>query len=81
MNPSPDYPICYVSFSGPKGKDYAYLCGGLHPKVGDYLVVPVGQDYNLKIVVCTGLSPDDPKANKQIFGIIQLQPETPEGKL
>jgi hypothetical protein len=73
--------VCYVSFTGPKGKDYAYFCGGLSPKVGDYLVVPVGADYSLKIVVCTALAPDDPKANKQIFGIIQVQPETLESKL
>jgi hypothetical protein len=68
--------IAYVSFTGPSGKDYAYHCGGLKPTVGDYLVVPVGPSMGLKIVVCTRLGTDDPMANKEIFGIIQVQPQT-----
>ena len=71
-----DLKICQVTFGS--GKAYSYFCGRLKPKVGDYVVVPVGAEQSLKIVKVVGLIPDDPKATKEIYGLILLQPLSTE---
>lgn len=70
--------VCYVVFEA-SPKEYSYGCGGLTPSPGDLIVVQVGADNRNKIVRCVRVSDEEDRmAYKQIFGIVQLQPQ-PKG--
>ena len=68
---------CYITFSE-SPNEYAYQCGGLRPTSGDLVVIEVGAQQKLKIVPCTRTSEDeDPRATKEIYGVIVPQPAAP----
>jgi len=67
--------IAYVRF-GSSGHQYGYQTGSLHVAEGDWLVVPVGRNDELKIVQCVAITGEaDPYAYKVVWGKITRQSE------
>lgn len=64
--------ICYVTFT-PGGKYYSYFTGGLEPRVGDMVIVKVGEHF--KIVQVELLGQKDAKATQTIYGLVTPQPK------
>lgn len=74
MTEAPYPAIAYVTFES-SDKQYAYFCGTLRPEPGDLVVVQTN-DGKLKVVRCVGLNTDDPKAVKQLYGVVLQQGKT-----